>query len=97
MAIARQERSQTQNNERQPKNEQSYGNNAEMTLTQAYAMTTAKGTPYNKLSNDNLQYIIDHTSNEKYKTAARMIIEDRERNDDLQSIEAPIVEEGLPF
>lgn len=89
--------SQAQNNERQPKSEQSYGNNAEMTLTQAYAMKTAKGTPYNKLSNDNLQYIIDHTSNEKYKTAARMIIEDRERNDDLQSIEAPIVEEGLPF
>lgn len=70
---------------------------ATMSLDEAYAMTTAKGTPYNKLSNDNLQYIIDHTSNEKYKTAARMIIEDRERNDDLQSIEAPIVEEGLPF
>ena len=70
---------------------------ATMSLDEAYAMKTAKGTPYNKLSNDNLQYIIDHTSNEKYKTAARMIIEDRERNDDLQSIEAPIVEEGLPF
>lgn len=70
---------------------------ATMSLDEAYAMTTAKGTPYNKLSNDNLQYIIDHTSNEKYKTAARMIIEDRERNDDLQDLEAPIVEEGLPF
>ncbi|GEM_PF-631187 len=85
------------NTERKPQVEQSRGNGVEMTLEQAYAMKTAKGTPYNKLTNDNLEYIIAHTSNARYIKAAQLVLADRKNNEELQELEAPIIEEGLPF
>ena len=93
MAIARQERTQTQNNERQPKNEQSYGNNAEMTLTQAYEMKTAKGTAYGALKDENLEYIIEHSKVESSVKAAKMILEDRRTSEDLM----PLGDDDVPW
>ena len=93
MAIARQERSQAQNNERQPKNEQSYGNNAEMTLDEAYAMKTAKGTAYGALKDENLEYIIEHSKVESCVKAAKMILEDRRTSEDLM----PLGDDDVPW
>lgn len=87
--------SQTQNNERQPKVEQSHGSNAEMTLTQAYEMKTAKGTAYGALKDENLEYIIEHSKVEKCVKAAKMILEDRRMSEDMIPIDES--EEGLPF
>ena len=85
--------SQTQNNERQQKNEQSYGNNAEMTLTQAYEMKTAKGTAYGALKDENLEYIIEHSKVESSVKAAKMILEDRRTSEDLM----PIGDDDVPW
>ena len=85
--------SQTQNNERQPKNEQSYGNNAEMTLTQAYEMKTAKGTAYGALKDENLEYIIEHSKVESCVKAAKMILEDRRTSEDLM----PLGDDDVPW
>ncbi|MGN0744360.1 MAG: hypothetical protein ACI4MZ_03710 [Christensenellales bacterium] len=79
--------SQTPNNERQSKTEQSHGNNAEMTLDEAYAMTTAKGTAYGALKDENLEYIIEHSKVEKSVKAARMILEDRRMAEDMMPID----------
>ena len=85
--------SQAQNNERQPKNEQSYGNNAEMTLTQAYEMKTAKGTAYGALKDENLEYIIEHSKVESSVKAAKMILEDRRTSEDLM----PLGDDDVPW
>lgn len=85
--------SQTQNNERQPKNEQSYGNNAEMTLMQAYEMKTAKGTAYGALKDENLEYIIEHSKVESSVKAAKMILEDRRTSEDLM----PLGDDDVPW
>ena len=85
--------SQTQNNERQPKSEQSYGNNAEMTLTQAYEMKTAKGTAYGALKDENLEYIIEHSKVESCVKAAKMILEDRRTSEDLM----PLGDDDVPW
>ena len=85
--------SQTQNNERQQKNEQSYGNNAEMTLTQAYEMKTAKGTAYGALKDENLEYIIEHSKVESCVKAAKMILEDRRTSEDLM----PLGDDDVPW
>lgn len=85
--------SQTQNNERQPKNKQSYGNNAEMTLTQAYEMKTAKGTAYGALKDENLEYIIEHSKVESSVKAAKMILEDRRTSEDLM----PLGDDDVPW
>ena len=85
--------SQTQNNERQSKNEQSYGNNAEMTLTQAYEMKTAKGTAYGALKDENLEYIIEHSKVESSVKAAKMILEDRRTSEDLM----PLGDDDVPW
>ena len=85
--------SQTQNNERQQKNEQSYGNNAEMTLTQAYEMKTAKGTAYGALKDENLEYIIEHSKVESSVKAAKMILEDRRTSEDLM----PLGDDDVPW
>lgn len=86
-AIGYQGRSETQDNERQPKNEQSHGDSAEMTLTQAYAMTTAKGTAFGSLKDENLEYIIEHSKNEKSVKAAKMILEDRRTSEDMMPVD----------
>lgn len=93
MAIASQERSQAQNNERQPKNEQSYGNNAEMTLEEAYEMKTVKGTAYGALKDENLEYIIEHSKVESCVKAAKMILEDRRTSEDLM----PLGDDDVPW
>lgn len=85
--------SQTQNNERQQKNEQSYGNNAEMTLAQAYEMKTAKGTAYGALKDENLEYIIEHSKVESSVKAAKMILEDRRTSEDLM----PLGDDDVPW
>lgn len=85
--------SQTQNNERKEKNEQSYGNNAEMTLTQAYEMKTAKGTAYGALKDENLEYIIEHSKVESSVKAAKMILEDRRTSEDLM----PLGDDDVPW
>lgn len=85
--------SQTQNNERQQKNEQSYGNNAEMTLAQAYEMKTAKGTSYGALKDENLEYIIEHSKVESSVKAAKMILEDRRTSEDLM----PLGDDDVPW
>lgn len=69
--------SQMSNNERQPKAEQSHGDNADMTLAQAYEMKTAKGTAYGALKDENLEYIIEHSKVKSSVMAAKMILEDR--------------------
>lgn len=79
--------SQAPNNERQPKVEQSHGSNAEMTLTQAYEMKTAKGTAYGALKDENLEYIIEHSKVESSVKAAKMILEDRRTSEDLMPID----------
>ena len=91
--VIEQQGSQTQNTERQPKNEQSYGNNAEMTLMQAYEMKTAKGTAYGALKNENLEYIIEHSKVESSVNAAKMILEDRQKSEDLM----PLGDDDVPW
>lgn len=85
--------SQTQNNERQSKAEQSCGSNAEMTLTQAYEMKTAKGTAYGSLKDENLEWIVENSKVERSRKAAQMILEDRRSSEDLM----PIDDDDVPW
>lgn len=79
--------SQTQNNEL------SHGNNAEMTLSQAYEMKTAKGTTYGALKDENLEYIIEHSKVKSSVKAAKMILEDRRMSEDLM----PLDDDDVPW
>lgn len=72
---------QTPNNERQPKAEQSHGSNAEMTLAQAYEMKTVKGTAYGALKDDQLQWLVDYSKNAMSRKAAKMILDDRQTSE----------------
>ncbi len=49
----------------------------EMTLELARKFKTAKGTAYGDLSEDRLQYIIEHTGNAQSKRAAEMVLDDK--------------------
>lgn len=60
---------------------------ATMSLDDAYAMTTAKGTEYGALKDENLEYIIEHSKVEKSVKAARMILEDRRTAEDMMPID----------
>ena len=67
-----------------------------ITLADALNLTTTKGKRFCELTDDNLQYIIEHSSDAKRVAGAKVILADRQSCADLLPIDEPI-EEGLPF
>ena len=67
-----------------------------ITLADALNLTTSKGKRFCELTDDNLQYIIEHSSDAKRVAGAKVILADRQSCADLLPIDEPI-EEGLPF
>lgn len=65
----------------------------ELTLEQAYALTTTKGKMYGELSDDQLQWIVDNAKSDKSKKAAQMILDDRRTSEDLM----PLGDDDVPW
>lgn len=75
------------------KSEPPKSSNAPMTLEEAKKRTTKAGTPFDQLSDDFLQKILDSNAGEDSKTAARLILKERDYLHDL----TPIDDGDLPF
>ena len=67
----------------------------EISLADALNLTTTKGKRFCELTDDNLQYIIEHSSDARRVAGAKVILKDRQECADLLPIDQP--EEGLPF
>lgn len=70
---------------------------AKMTVEEALQRKTAKGKYYDDLNDDNLQYIIDNSKNADSVTAARLVLEEHRRINDLQPLDDYEQEGDLPF
>ena len=96
-AIAQQEQI-TKSSDKQSETTQSNAEAETLTLEKALAFKTTKGKRYSELTDDNLQYIIEHSSNDLSVQAAVLILEDRNSvTKDMLPIDEPKGEEGLPF
>lgn len=78
------------------KTKQQTVNSASMTLEEAQAQKTKSGKRFSELTIEQLEYIIDHTYNEKMSEAAHIVLDNKQLVGDMEPM--PNVGEGdLPF
>ena len=95
-AIAQQEQIAQSSNE-QPKQAPQTAD-IEITLGDALRLTTSKGKSFGECTDDQLDYIVEHSSDARKVAGAKVILKDRRECADLLPIEeAKELEEGLPF
>ena len=70
--------------------------NAEISLEEALNMKTSKGTPFSHLTDDQLQYIVDKSSDSRKRKGAKLVLDDRAACADLIPLDSE-PQEGLPF
>ena len=97
LALAQQDRLKSQSSDEQPK-QAPQTVDIEITLGDALRLTTSKGKSFGECMDDQLDYIVEHSSDARKVAGAKVILKDRRECADLLPIEeAKELEEGLPF